>query len=201
MNSILGFLFPIRETARNIESLKAADILSKYQPQQHGICTSLSSFHDPIIRSCIYEIKFHNNGNGAVLLAYLLKRWLETHADHQAFIIPVPLSSARYRERGYNQVTRIARNACKEQDHVILLENVLKRVHNTPPQTTLNRTERTQNLKNAFRIRNAKAKNQISNSNIILLDDVYTTGATLRAAKKTIAECGPALITCIALAH
>ncbi|MEX0930721.1 MAG: phosphoribosyltransferase family protein [Candidatus Paceibacterota bacterium] len=201
INNILAFLFPVRETAKQIEDLSADNIIAAYQPTEHTACISLASFQNPIVRACIHEIKFYNNDKGARLLAELLTKWLEAHVHNPTLLLPVPLSSARFRKRGYNQVTRIAQYSCKQNKHLVLATKLLQRTRDTAPQTTLSRKDRKTNIKDAFRIRNTAAKKQLSNAHIILLDDVYTTGATIRSAKQTLLDCNPASVTCVTIAH
>jgi ComF family protein len=98
-------------------------------------------------------------------------------------IIPVPLHPARKKARGFNQSRVLARELGKIAN-IDIIEGVLVKHVNVPPQTTLTARERKKNIKGAFKVRD-KAK--IKNKTILLLDDVFTTGATIQ-------ECSAALI-------
>jgi ComF family protein len=100
------------------------------------------------------------------------------------YIIPVPLHTLRRAERGYNQSYYIAKGL-KSVLKIEILENLLKRRRFTDSQTHLSITERSENVKDAFVLKKNK---KISGKNILLLDDVITTGAT-------ISECGKLLIS------
>ncbi len=93
-------------------------------------------------------------------------------------LVPVPLHKKRQNWRGFNQAEQLACNLGQKLD--LQMENALIRVKNTKPQVSLDAYSRKQNIKGAF-ILNSKC--QIQNSNVILVDDVWTTGSTLK-------ECG-----------
>jgi len=99
-----------------------------------------------------------------------------------AILIPVPLHSSKMRKRGFNQTYEIAKALCKNSDN-LKYANILKRITHTETQTQLHRSERAENIKNAFALK----KNSLDkNSKIILLDDIITTGATLNECAKVL---------------
>jgi len=164
-----------------------------------GIHTLLP-FQDPIVRACIHEAKFHENKKAITMLSKVLERHLNTLPHREYLLIPIPLSRARFRERGHNQVASVAKIAMTELKNVMLVENVLVRTRHTKPQTDLPKNKRLQNVADAFGIRD-KNSPRLKGAHIILLDDVLTTGATMNAARATLALHKPASITCVALAH
>jgi ComF family protein len=112
-------------------------------------------------------------------------------------IVPIPLAKKRKAERGYNQIEEVLRYV--RTDSVLHIETrALKRIRNTRPQTKLTRKERAQNVADAFLVTKPE---RIRNKNIILIDDVVTTGATLQAAKAALMPHKPASVACIALAR
>ncbi len=114
-------------------------------------------------------------------------------------LIPIPLHRKKYRERGYNQVERIAQaliNAM-ESKNVTLDTSTLIRIKNTPSQAhQKSKTARVKNMHQAFTV----TKN-IKGMDIILLDDVVTTGATLQSAKRVLVQAGAKNVLCVAVAH
>lgn len=116
-------------------------------------------------------------------------------------IIPVPLHRTKLRERGYNQSDFI----CTGINDIMKLRvqnNVLKRVRYTKTQTQLSREERKENVNNAFELRTKRAGN-IRGKNIILVDDVITTGATILECARILKDngCGKILTCSLALAE
>ncbi len=92
------------------------------------------------------------------------------------FIVPVPLHPNRLRERGYNQAALLARQL-GERGGLPILDEALRRVRETAPQTDLNAQERKENVRGAFRCGDYDLKGK----QVLLIDDVCTTGATLEA--------------------
>jgi competence protein ComFC len=100
-------------------------------------------------------------------------------------IVPVPLHMSRLAERGYNQAQLLSEVLAKEAALPCSPEAV-SRQRNTQSQVTLNAMERQINLQDAFQAH----PQLVSNKNILLIDDVYTTGATLSACAQAILEAG-----------
>lgn len=113
-------------------------------------------------------------------------------------IVPVPLHKARERMRGYNQSFLLA----KELSIRLRIPsiNALVRKIPTKPQFELKREERTKNIVNAFVVPE-KFKEKIKGKNIILVDDITTTGATLRECAKILKKSGARRVIGITLAH
>lgn len=192
--NLLHLLFPLRENAKLLADKTPAHIRAYYAPYNTDAFTALASYKEPIIRAAIHEIKFHNNEHAAVLLGALLTEWT-LHQDASCILVPIPLSSARYRSRGYNQLDRIL----KHTSYTNTLP-ALERIYNSTPQSSLARAERLTNLTGAFRVRRRYRK-AVAGTHIVLIDDVATTGATFAAARAALLPYHPASIRCIALAH
>lgn len=107
-------------------------------------------------------------------------------------IIPVPLHKARLRDRTYNQSEFIAQGVSEVIKAEVLI-NAVRRVRYTGTQTRLNKQERRENIKEAFAV-NQKFKSSIEGRNIILVDDVITTGATILECAKAVKEAGAAKV-------
>lgn len=209
------FIFPKRDDFKLIENLATTDFEKFYRPHAQDKFIALSSFQERIIRATIHEAKFHHNEHAWSLLAHSLSRYLSTvppatqtitntiHSNgHQReiLVIPIPLSKQRQKERGYNQVTEVAKLAVKNLERFELRQDVLLRTKHTPPQTGLSREERLTNVADAFGVRDHTRK-LIRNRHIIVLDDVATTGTTMKAAKAALLPLHPASIKCVAFAH
>lgn len=103
-------------------------------------------------------------------------------------IIPIPLHKKRYKERWFNQSELLAKEI-SEKLHLEMRTDLLHRIKFHTPQAELKKEDRLKNIKGAFSI-NPKSKIQMSNLSIILLDDVWTTGATLREAGNMLKRTG-----------
>ena len=101
-------------------------------------------------------------------------------------IVPIPLHHLKKAERGYNQSFYIAKGVRKILN-IKVSDRIVKRIKYTESQTTMNISEREENIYGAFKV---KLKNSISGKNILLIDDVITTGATISECGKILLEAG-----------
>ena len=124
-------------------------------------------------------------------------------------VIPVPLHWRRYLRRGYNQAAVIARSLAA--DLGLPVAGVLRRRRATPAQSRLSRAERRRNLRNAFSLRPAVFAANVSASRsrkaacagrrVLLVDDVATTGTTLRTAAGCLRQAGAKSVTALTVAR
>jgi len=196
LRTLFDTIFPPSDEALCVRALTPEQLTSLFSHTVIDGTHVLSAYRDTRIRALIHEAKFHGNTDAFLLLSTLCTKYLESAVTTVDVIIPVPLSPARLRARGYNQVHEIFR-AAATQAHIPIETGVLKRIRNTRPQTELKRTERHTNMRDAFGVAHGE---RISGKHILLVDDVMTTGTTLRAAKATLLPHG-ASITCLAIAH
>lgn len=112
-------------------------------------------------------------------------------------LIPVPLDKRKLKNRGYNQAEELAKELSKVMEVPLISNNLVKTIK-TFPQIKLSAKEREENLKNAFSTKNL---GQIQGKKIFLVDDVYTTGATMEECAKTLKESGAKSIWGIAFAR
>jgi len=137
-------------------------------------------FYTEPIRSMILKLKYASNGFIAKALAPYLAavylRHIQNIFNQPPIIIPVPLHRSRQYERGYNQSTVIA-NELASYLNLPVVNNVLIRNRKTVIQKHMNAATRASNLHGAFTVDKTQVA-KIQNQNILLVDDVYTTGAT-----------------------
>lgn len=115
------------------------------------------------------------------------------------YVIPVPLHRAKKRERTYNQSDYIA-DGISETIHTESLPGAIKRKRFTPSQIKLSKPERKDNVSGAFEI-NLKYKNHIAGKNIILVDDVITTGATILECAAVLKNAGAGKVWVVSAAY
>ena len=105
---------------------------------------------------------------------------------HWDFIVPVPLHSVKYREREFNQAERLARHL-SAATKIPLNKKLLRRVTPTATQTLLTREQRAANMRRAFSVASGV---RLRGRRIVLVDDVFTTGATTNACAKALRAAG-----------
>lgn len=146
----------------------------------------------------VQEFKFEAHVGWANSFATLLRSapWVEPALEACDLLIPMPLSRQRLSERGFNQCLELARalDARKTATHVLL------RVQDTPAQSSLPRAQRLTSVRHAFAVDPMHAA-ALRDKRIVLLDDVMTTGASLRAAASVLRHAGAAHITVVVLAR
>lgn len=146
------------------------------------------------LKELILQLKCKGNFEAGDVLVNLIKDKVREYKDDY-YITYIPISQESLKSRGFNQCEYIA----KELGFICDIEviNTLKRIKDTKVQKTLSREERLENLKGAFA---ATDKRLIEGKNLILLDDVITTGATLNEAKRILKECNVRKIKILTLA-
>jgi ComF family protein len=150
---------------------------------------AISNYKDPI-RALILA-KGYGNLAASRQLGILL--WQMTDIKYQDFdyIVPVPLHWVRYAQRGYNQATEMALGLQSMKNVPVL--QALGRKKSTVYQSTLTAAEREQNVRDAFFVYQ-RMHQKLHGAHILLIDDLMTTGATLRACVHALREVGPANI-------
>lgn len=195
---VVESIFPERPDHALVKKARADAVLDLLSPTTADEIVYLLPFKDPLVRAAIHEAKFQGNAKAWRLLATALETYLKQLPD-DTVVVPIPLSLPRRLKRGYNQVAVVARLAAKGAQRAKLQENILYRRHHTKAQTGMrDRADRIENMKGAFGIRDPKA---VTDRNIIILDDVTTTGATLKAARSVLKEHHPRSVTLLALSH
>jgi len=112
------------------------------------------------------------------------------------FLVPVPLHSARQREREFNQAEAIAELLARRSGAPVY--GALKRVRYTTTQTLLDRRERMENLRGAFRVRHPA---RVLSRHILLVDDIFTTGSTVDECARVLRKAGAASVRAITVAR
>ena len=141
--------------------------------------------YENLIREQIIALKFHEKPYIYKTISYFLKNNKKSfdYLEKYDIIIVVPISKGRKRERGYNQSLLMIREISQIINAKIIM-NVLYKMKNTVPQSSLNKKQREENAKGVYKVINC---NNIKNKKILLVDDIYTTGSTIN-------ECANALI-------
>lgn len=144
----------------------------------------------------IHNLKYNNSKFIATCFSKMLyDEFLKT--DWQVDLVcPVPLFVKREKQRGYNQ-SELLCDEFKKNGFVVDKTNLV-RVKNTQTQTELTYKERQENLENAFKVID---KSKIKGKTILLIDDVFTTGSTLKHCSKELKKAGAIKVYCLTIAH
>jgi len=152
---------------------------------------------DGVIKRAVYQLKYGNIRALAQSLAKLLQDYLLTYPVPVEVLVPVPLHQKRLRERGYNQSVLLAKELGKLVK-LPVVDNCLVRLRHTPPQVrTATVMERQSNVADAFTCRDSRLRNK----QVLLIDDVSTSGATLDACATGLKVAGATAVWGLALAR
>lgn len=163
------------------------------------ILGAAGNYGDETLRDLIRGLKFQLLSEAAFPLAELLIRYAEglIPSRKNAIVMPVPLGRRRMRERGFNQSDLIARIFAEHFRLPLSLEN-LTRLRDTLPQSELLSLEaRRKNVLGCFGLRKPE---EVEGASIILIDDVVTSGATLREAAYLLKSSGARGVTALCVA-
>lgn len=165
-----------------------------YSPPPYFAARSLGEYGGAL-KDSIYLFKYQRHRSLAVCLGRLLaelflqeKVFYGTHV-----LVPVPLSNEKIRERGFNQCELLAMETGRRLG--IPVRNCLRKVKNTPSQSKLTRGSRRESVKGAFQLRA-----NLSGEQILLIDDIFTTGATAGECAQVLLEGGAAKVGVMTLA-
>jgi ComF family protein len=206
---VLNAVVPLRARAARTNAREAEDI--PLSPTVHDLLgvriTTLMDYRDIAVQDLIRSLKYDGSGHAAHLAAELLADYLREEiasakqfSTQKVLIVPVPLHSARARERGFNQIEIVLKALPQEFRNgkiATYLPDALTRVRETKQQTRLSRSERLSNVAGAFAVADAE---KVRKTKIFLVDDVTTTGATLANAATPLRRAG-ADVTLLALAR
>lgn len=202
IEKVLDIFFVPRETQLRVRATSYEELISHKRPCVNHLSLKIFSilpYRSSLIRAFITEAKFHNSKKARQLLGRALNEFLRAYFFgklNSITLVPIPLSAKRRRERGCNQVEEILKYALNELP-VAVDTRILERIRDTVPQTTLADSDRQKNLLQAFRVRYPPNPDTL----YIVIDDVFTTGATLSAANAAFVEAGVAKVYAITLAY
>lgn len=156
-------------------------------------------------RRLIFNLKYDGKTYIAPILADIIYDALYSNLTSEKcrdllkadLVMPVPLHPNRLRDRGFNQSEKIAKHLCKKLG-IPLETKALIRIKDTHTQRALSKKDRKLNMEGVFDVPKLK-KSMIKDKNIILIDDIYTTGATIDACSKILKENGAKKIYALTL--
>lgn len=153
--------------------------------------------YDDLSRKLVLDFKHGGRTDGLKFFAAQIQRAGAEILREADMLIPVPLHTSRLRQRKFNQAALLARALSGLSDIPYKTETLMRRT-NTPSQAGQSFLGRRRNVSGAFAVR-SKNKNVIQAKRVVLIDDVYTTGATLTACAKTLKRAGAAQVDALTL--
>ncbi len=147
-----------------------------------------AAYDHPLIKRAISALKYQGRTEDiAPKLGLLLTRVLNEQAPSPCqTLVPIPLHSSRQQERGFNQAELLCQAMVKHSSGVLRLNSALLKTKETLPQVGLSRSRRMENIRGAFCLGSEIEKD----SHYILVDDVVTTGATLKECARVLKKHG-----------
>jgi ComF family protein len=156
-------------------------------------------YYEGPLQEAIHRWKYQ----GRTPLTALFGEWMagafqrHWHPSSVDLLVPVPLHTHRLRERGFNQALLLAKEISRRTG-IPYQKRILQKRKPTPPQVNLSGSEREKGVKGAFWLTEKKGADGLS---ILLLDDVYTTGATVNECSKVLIAGGAKRVDVFTLAH
>jgi len=195
-----GLMFKSRESADHVCGECAR------HPKKFKVARA-SGVYTPGFIEIVHQFKYKGKIQlakplGALLFTEFLHYWDNDAID---LILPVPLHKKRFRQRGFNQAYLLVNdwdNLSRARSlwpwRAAIEINVLVRSKKTAPQTGLNRADRLRNIKDAFKVHRPDI---IKDKRVLLVDDVYTTGATVNECARVLANSGAKRVDVLTLAR
>ncbi len=203
-------LFKQRKDEIVVEKIDNTTTLQKSEKQDFLGISTLISYKDPKVKSLIWEIKYHRNTKALRIASEILFDAIKDDLYDKAIfenqeyvLVNIPITKEKLIKKGFCHTELLCREVLKlcQKDNFLNQKisynpNILKKIKETKPQShTENKEERLSNLRGCFKVENKTDKN------IILIDDVTTTGSTIKEAILTLNKSGLRKIICYTLAH
>ncbi len=210
VETVLDFFFPREVLVETLERMNPGELRKNAPPAEvfDPSITSLFRYRNRFVERALWEVKYKKNRRVALLLAKLLhEELLEKLAEVETMehfieplLVPVPASKHRLSEHGYNQCLLLATLVEEiDQRKNLKLVDALEKTRETQTQTSMkHKRERAENIKNSFGVKNAA---EIRGRNVILLDDITTTGSTLFEATRALKAAGAKNVIAFTVAH
>ena len=208
-------LFPISEAERSVRALSpeaAASVLPPAPPYDGSVAAlprgsrSLLAYKDPRASRLIWSIKYKKDLHSVAIGGYLLRQALGA-APAGTILVSIPVSSRRRRERGYNQCELLLDEVARlDAMHGLVIEKgLLIRSQHRARQTLKGRADRLESAAGIFAVDPIAAerltRERVPDAPIIIVDDVITTGSTMKAAVDALVAAGFTNVRALSLAH
>ena len=176
----------------------ACALLGHFPLDESGASCVAAKLYVSPWKELITAFKFKEQVGLAYFLAHQMRQTpaIAQRLDACDWLIPVPLSAQRLRDRGFNQALLLAKHLCPKRT----LAQGLIRLRDTPAQSGLSRQDRLHNLDHAFMVNPAYVQ-MLRDAKVVLVDDVTTTGTTLLACTQALQAAGVKQVEAVVLAR
>ncbi len=192
---LIDFVFPPSPEELKLRAISPTEFLNtspKAGQSEFPFIKSVFSYKNPLVKELVWQIKYKKNRHAIECAGFALSNTL----NEPALLIPIPISKKRRKERGYNQceliIDEIVRLNNFKKDYTLLI-----RPKHIDKQTMKNREERIVNTRSIFEV----TRKATSNERIVIIDDVSTTGSTLKEAEEALINAGYSNVECLTIAH
>jgi ComF family protein len=198
--SLCGFMFKNREGEDHICGKCIKNPLKYRKARAYGL-------YDRSLRKSIHLLKYYRKTYlaeplGMLLFSTFIKNW---DLENIHVIIPTPLFARRLKNRGFNQTFQLIKKWPEwlnkpgfDHHHIMIDQHILFRKRKTKAQVGMSRKERIANIKDVFEVRD---HSKIDDKNVLLIDDVLTTGVTANECVKALIKNGAKNVDVLTLAH
>lgn len=178
------------------EGILSAEALADPPPFRRARAAAI---YGDVARRLVHQVKYHDRPDLAQFMAKAMYRAGRAIISDNGLIVPVPLSRWRLWQRRFNQAASLARSLSELSGapHDLF---VLERVRSTRRQVGLTAAQREANVRGAFRVPD-RARARIASAAVLLVDDVYTSGATAKAATRALLRAGAASVDVLTFAR
>jgi competence protein ComFC len=207
LKKILDILFPASETEKRFVALCRQGAIPNAVPVPHTNIFAITHYRDPVVQASIRILKTKHN----VPIAHCFAKLIHEHItallqDKEPFttyekiiIVPIPITTDRLHERGFNQTELIA-NELAKLDKRYCVKKLLTKIRETKKQAvSISKTKRRENIKGCFTCK--KNEHNTKSTLYVVLDDVVTIGATMNEAIVTLGKSKYKPVIGIAAAH
>ena len=165
----------------------SAHLCTECWKKRHGIDGIRSVYiFEGLIRTAVYELKYYNLRSISGILGKYMADYYRQYNLFGDYLVPVPLHAKRYRQRGYNQSELLAARLSELTGVPLLANAVMRVVDNVPQARTSTIDQRRTNVEGVFQCENGL----VDGKEIIIIDDVCTSGATLEACADALKRAG-----------
>jgi len=208
IKTIINWLLPQSAEADTVDGFTPDEMRRSCQlatTQPHPLIYPLFDYRDLYIKKAVHLLKYKGKARTVKLLGSLMTDHLleiiETQKIDRVLVVPIPLSVEKHAKRGFNQSELLCREMEKRLSTLTEISfsyQVLVKTTDTPDQTSLNRSQRKNNLKKVFKV--AKPE-KIKGETVIVIDDVSTTGTTLARCLTELKQAGAKRVLGLVVAH
>lgn len=215
LNQVLEIIFPenekikILDTQNYIDYFKNNFKIQKIKPENISGIENINkinifyfySYKDREVKNIIWNLKYRKDKKSLEIICQSFEKFFEIinlNQKQDLVLISIPSSKKRKSQRGFNQIELISSKILKKNNNIEYYPENIIRIKHTEKQSWQNKKERFENMQNAFQIINPKI---YKNKNLIIIDDIYTTGATIQNILKEIKTTEPKNILVVVFSH